>query len=118
MYKGYQQEIFETPWGVNIGFEHLQEKLDKLIPRSGRCEFPNSKNKHLDKLRRAQNAAYDLFNNGLGNKKGLFKNIYGWSVSQRDVQHANRMDWAIWERKVEKVLTPLIFAAAKEQGVN
>ena len=37
MYKGYQQEIFETPWGVNIGFEHLQEKLDKLIPRSGRC---------------------------------------------------------------------------------
>ena len=118
MYKYYQEELFDTPWGLNIGFERLQEKLEKLIPHSGRCEFPNSKNKHLDKLRRAQNAAYDLFNNGLCNKKGLFKKIYGWSVDRSDIRYANKSDWAFWERKVEKVLTPLIIAAAKEQGVS
>lgn len=118
MYKYYQEELFDTPWGLNIGFERLQQKLDELIPWSGKCEFPKSKNKHLDKLRRAQNAAYDLFNNGLCNKKNHFKKIYGWSVDRSDIRYASKSDWAFWERKVERVLTPLIIAAAKEQGVN
>ena len=118
MYKGYQEEMFKNPWGVNVGFKHLQEKLDELLPMMGRCEFPNSKNKHLDKFRRAQNAAYDLFNNGLGNKRSLFKSIYGWSVGPRDTYNATKMTWSHWEDKVEEVLTPIIIAAAKEQGVK
>ena len=52
MYKGYQEKMFKNPWGVNEGFKHLQEKLEDLLPFEGRCEFPNSKNKHLDKFRR------------------------------------------------------------------
>ena len=32
MYKGYQEELFPNPWGVNVGFKHLQEKLDELVP--------------------------------------------------------------------------------------
>ena len=52
MYKGFQEKMFKNPWGVNEGFKHLQEKLDELIPFEGRCEFPNSKNKALDKFRR------------------------------------------------------------------
>ena len=118
MYKGYQEEMFKNPWGVNAGFKNLQEKLEELLPMMGRCEFPNSKNKHLDKFRRAQNAAYDLFNNGLCNKKSLFHNIYGWSVGMRDVRYATKMTWSHWEDKVEEVLTPIIIAAAKEQGVK
>ena len=45
MYKGFQEKMFQNPWGVNEGFKHLQEKLDELLPMMGRCEFPNSKNK-------------------------------------------------------------------------
>ena len=118
MYKGFQEKMFKNPWGVNEGFKHLQEKLDELIHFEGRCEFPNSKNKALDKFRRAQNAAYDLFNNGLGNKRGLFKNIYGWSVGPRDTGYANQMTWSHWEDRVEEVLTPIILEAAKEQGIQ
>ena len=118
MYKGYQEEMFKNPWGVNEGFKHLQEKLDELIPFEGRCEFPNSKNKHLDKFRRAQNAAYDLFNNGLGNQRALFKNIFGWAPTQSSVHHASNITWDDWENAVEEVLTPIMLEAAKEQGVT
>ena len=118
MYKGFQEKMFKNPWGVNEGFKHLQEKLDELLPLMGRVEFPNSKNKALDKFRRAQNAAYDLFNNGLGNKQSLFKKIYGWSVGVRDTSYAQKSTWTHWENRVEEVLTPIIIAAAKEQGVK
>ena len=113
-----QDELFTNSWGVNSGFKHLQEKLDELLPMMGRCEFPNSKNKALDKFRRAQNAAYDLFNNGLGNKRSLFQNIYGWSVGPRDTSYAQKMTWSHWEDRVEEVLTPIILEAAKEQGIQ
>ena len=118
MYKGYQEEMFKNPWGVNQGFSHLNNNLNDLIPLEGRCEFPNSKNKALDKFRRAQNAAYDLFNNGLGNKRSLFQNIYGWSVGVRDTSYATKMQWSMWEDRVEEVLTPIMLEAAKEQGVS
>ena len=118
MYKGYQEEMFQNPWGVNVGFKDLCDKLSELLPFEGRCEFPNSKNKNLEKFRRAQNAAYDLFNNGLGNKRSLFQNIYGWSVGPRDTSYAQKMTWSHWEDRVEEVLTPIILEAAKEQGIQ
>ena len=118
MYKGYQEEMFKNPWGVNQGFSHLNNNLNDLLPLEGRCEFPNSKNKALDKFRRAQNAAYDLFNNGLCNKRSLFQNIYGWSVGVRDTSYATKMQWSMWEDRVEEVLTPIMLEAAKEQGVT
>ena len=118
MYKGYQEELFKNPWGVNQGFSHLNNNLNDLLPFEGRCEFPNSKNKALDKFRRAQNAAYDLFNNGLGNQRALFKSIFGWSVGVRDTSYATKMQWSMWEDRVEEVLTPIMLEAAKEQGVT
>ena len=118
MYKGYQEELFKNPWGFNQGFSHLNNNLNDLLPLEGRCEFPNSKNKALDKFRRAQNAAYDLFNNGLGNKRALFKSIFGWSVGVRDTSYATKMQWSMWEDRVEEVLTPIMLEAAKEQGVT
>ena len=113
-----QLELFTNSWGVNSGFERLRDELNKLIPAAGKCEFSQSKNKHLEKFRKAQNAAYDFFNNGLCNKRGLFANIYGWAPTQRSTYYASRMTWAQWEDNVEEVLTPIILAAAKEQGVK
>ena len=118
MYKGFQEEMFQNPWGVNVGFKDLSDKLNELLPFEGRCENPMSKNKNLEKFRQAQNAAYDLFNNGLGNKRSLFKNIFGWSVGVRDTSYATNMTWTHWENMVEEVLTPIIINAAKEQGIK
>ena len=118
MYEGYQEKLFSNTWGMNQGFSHLNNNLNDLLPLMGRCEFPNSKNKALDKFRRAQNAAYDLFNNGLGNKRALFKSIFGWSVGVRDTSYATKMQWSMWEDRVEEVLTPIMLEAAKEQGVT
>ena len=115
MYKGYQENMFKNPWGVNEGFKHLQEKLEELLPFEGRCEFPNSKNKHLDKFRRAQNAAYDLFNNGLCNKKNEFRKIFGFTYSK--THEWNKTQWFYVEEIMETHFTPIIQNAIKEQGV-
>ena len=118
MYKGYQFELFTNSWGVNIGFKGLADKLSELLPFEGRCEKPMSSNKNLEKFRRAQNAAYDLFNNGLCNRRGLFNNIFGWAPTQKSTYYASRMTWAQWEDNVEEILTPIILDAAKEQGIK
>jgi hypothetical protein len=113
-----QQKLFSNSWGLNSGFTKVVDQLNELLPMSGACENPRSKNKNLDKFRRAQNAAYDLFNNGLWNKRGLFKQIYGWAPGTRDCDHASSRQWSYWEDRVEEVLTPIIIAAAREQGIK
>jgi|TARA_B100000085_G_scaffold177625_1_gene161906 hypothetical protein len=118
MYSGYQEKLFSNSWGVNSGFETVRDQLNELIPLEGACENPRTKNKALDKFRRAQNAAYDLFNNGLCNKRGLFNQIYGFAPTMRDTDNARRMQWSHWEDRVEEVLTPIIIAAALEQGIK
>lgn len=123
MYKGYQEKLFSNSWGVNSGFEGLRDQLNELIPLSGACENPRSTNKHLDKFRRAQNAVHDFFNNGLMNKRGLFKQIFGPHLNRdiptvRDFDYFSRISWSQWEDDIEEVFTPLIIAAAKEQGIS
>lgn len=118
MYSGYQEKLFTNEWGVNQGFSNLVNQLNDLLPAQGACEKARSTNKHLDKFRRAQNAAYDLFNNGLCNKRGLFKNIFGWAPYQSSVHYATSITWSQWEDRVEEVFTPIILAAAKEQGIK
>tara|TARA_B100000575_G_scaffold292409_2_gene300685 strand:- start:516 stop:860 length:345 start_codon:yes stop_codon:yes gene_type:complete len=113
-----QLELFTNSWGVYSGFEGLRDKLNELIPLEGKCELSRSKNKHLDKFRRAQNAAYDFFNNGLCNKRGLFVQIFGEAPTQSSFRYFTKVSWEQWEDRVEKILTPIILAAAKEQGVK
>ena len=52
------------------------------------------------------------------NKRALFKSIFGWSVGVRDTSYATKMQWSMWEDRVEEVLTPIMLEAAKEQGVT
>lgn len=122
MYK--QQELFTSNWGVNSGYKKLVDELNALLPMSGRCEKPLSTNKNLEYFRRAQNAVYDFFNNGLCNKRPLFVSIFGkdiesWNIpSYKDFQYFTKVSWAQWEDNIEKVLTPIIIDAAKEQGIK
>ena len=123
-----QQELFTNNWGVHSGFERLRDELNKLIPASGQCENPRSKNKNLEKFRKAQNAAYDFFNNGLCNKRGLFVSIFAenesyyidkWNIpTMNSFRYFTRDSWDMWEDNIERILTPIIIAAAKEQGVQ
>ena len=123
-----QLELFTNNWGVNSGFSRLRDELNNLIPASGRCENPMSKNKHLEKFRRAQNAAYDFFNNGLCNKRGLFVSIFAqnedyyidkWNIpTMNSFRYFTRDSWDMWEDNIERILTPIIIAAAKEQGIK
>ena len=123
-----QLELFTNNWGVNSGFESLRDKLNELIPASGRCEKPMSSNKNVEKFRRAQNAAYDFFNNGLCNKRGLFVSIFAenesyyidkWNIpTMNSFKYFNNDSWDMWEDQIERIFTPIMLAAAKEQGVQ
>lgn len=113
-----QLELFTNSWGLNSGFKHLADQLTELLPMMGRCENYRSTNKNLDKFRRMQNAAYDLFNNGLGNKRDLFVREFGEAPTQRSIFSFSKVSWEMWEDRVEEMLTPVIIAAAKEQGVK
>ena len=123
-----QLELFTNNWGVNSGFESLRDKLNDLIPAAGKVANPMSKNKHLEKFRRAQNAAYDFFNNGLCNKRGLFVSIFAqnesyyidkWNIpTQNSFRYFTNDSWNMWEDNIEKIFTPIMLAAAKEQGVK
>ena len=123
-----QLELFTNNWGVNSGFESLRDKLNELIPAAGKVANPMSKNKHLEKFRRAQNAAYDFFNNGLCNKRGLFVSIFAeneshyidkWNIpTMNSFRYFTNDSWNMWEDNIERIFTPIMLAAAKEQGVK
>ena len=122
-----QKELFTTSWGVNSGFKTLVDELNNLLPVSGRCEKALSANKNLEYFRRAQNAVYDFFNNGLCNKRGLFVEIFAqnenyyidkWNIpTQSSFRYFTKDSWEMWEDQIEKIFTPIVIKAAKEQGL-
>ena len=119
MYDGEQGELFGISWGINEGCKGLSEKLDDLIPFEGKVPFGRSKNKKLEKFRVAQNLAYDLFNNGLINRKSHFRQFFGWTPpSQTRHYQYSRHDWKRFEESLEPVLTTIIQEAALEQKIS
>ena len=123
-----QQKLFTSNWGVNLGYKNLVDELNALLPFEGRCEKPLSTNKNLEYFRRAQNAIYDFFNNGLCNKRSLFVEIFAekdiyyinkWNIpSYKSFQYFNKDSWDMWEDQIEKIFTPIVIKAAKEQGIK
>ena len=70
----------------------------------------------LEKFRVASNLAYDLFNNGLGNRRNQFGSFFGWAPYTRGGMTNSQFEEA--ERKLEPVITRIIIDAAKEQGIS
>lgn len=103
--------------------EPIIDQLHERVPFEGACEFPRSKNKKLDKFRRAQNVVYDLFNNGLMNRRGQWKQTMGISIpiaGCREQYHI-RQDADYWdriERRVAPTMRGIILDAAEEQGIK
>lgn len=115
-----QLDLFDSSWGVRVDLKDTQEKLFDLVPGSGRCESPLSKNKYLERFRVASNLTYDLFNNGLGNRRKHFGKFFGFvPIPGYGYQYSlPAYRWEQIEEQMEKVITPIIEAAAKEQGVR
>ena len=116
MYVGYQGNLFNSSWATNTGFEKLRDELNDLLPCEGRCEGARSHSKALEKFRVAQNLIYDLFNNGLMNRKNHFRQFFGWApLSENHRYQWSRHDWDRFEEMLEPVFTSIIQNAASEQ---
>jgi len=112
-----------TYWNNKGTYSELNAKLEKLVPMSGSVDKP-SKNKALERFRKASNAYYDVFNNGGCNRGQSISKFFGTGVTFRLRQlRENRryfnMDHG-WERihaMTEPKMDEIILAAAKEQGI-
>ena len=102
--------------------EPVIEKLSELIPMQGSVESPRSVNKHLERFRRAQNAVYDCFNNGLANRRKEFASIFGMNYAEVPVPTVRsqlafdaRINWEYCEDTIAPKFRKIIEAAAVEQ---
>lgn len=99
--------------------ENVIDQLFELVPDQGRCEFPNSKNKKLDRFRRSVNLIHDLFNNGLGNRRGQWK--YTMEIDPpiythlQEYRYSVRTDWDAVEDRVAPVFRNIVMDAVLEQ---
>ena len=106
--------------------ETVIDKLNELIPMEGSVESPRSANRHLEKFRRAQNAVYDCFNNGLANRRKYFASIFGMNYAEVPVPTIRsqlafdaRINWDYVESSISPKFREMIHSAACEQfGVH
>mgnify|MGYP001057481999 CR=1 FL=1 len=92
----------------------LYEKLERLIPASGEVPEPR-KNRALEKLRKAANCYYDLFNNGLCNRAAEFRQVFGFGGT---AIADHRYNHPVLEARLEACMDEIIVRAALEQKVS
>ena len=99
--------------------ETVIEKLNEMIPLSGPCEKKYTKNKKLDRFRRAQNVIHDIFNNGLcnrGKELKMFKSPMGGALTSYELGISqNNTDWVRIERLLEPQYREIVMDAVLEQ---
>lgn len=118
-----------TYWNNNGKYQALATALGKLIPISGPIANAR-KNPKLEKFHKAQNCYYDLYNNGLCNRKAEFRSVFGFSASEyahrplkldhngnmyrcRIAEHSD-----VCFRLVENAIDAIILDAAAEQNIT
>ena len=97
-----------TYWDGNGKYQHLYKQLLRLMPDEGKVSFPK-KNKALERLRKASNCYYDLFNNGLCNRSREFYQVFGFggmSIVKNNFAYSELL---------EKTMDGIIIEAVKEQ---
>ena len=110
----------DNEWGLNKSLVGLNEALSELVPAMGKCDFPRSKNKHLERFRIASNLNHDLFNNALGNRRAEFRQFFGFMpLPGNGAQY--RIFGKRWEEiedLMEPILTDIMVKAAFEQKID
>jgi len=96
--------------------EEVIELLHERVPMTGPCEKRYTKNKRLDRFRRASNVVYDIFNNGLMNR-GKEIRVLDSKLRVRDLPiHASNADkWDIIEDRISNYYREIVMDAVLEQ---
>ncbi|WP_347138865.1 hypothetical protein [Paracoccus sp. SSK6] len=105
-----------TYWNNNGRYNATAGKLGELIPSVGGVSQPE-KNKALEKFRCTRNIYYDYYNNGLCNRMGEVRKVYGFSALVMMRQRGNIYHPDI-EAAFEAGLDAAILAAADEQDLD
>lgn len=100
-------------WNDAGKYQDLYEKLNDLIPSEGAVANPK-KNRALEKMRKAANCYYDLYNNGLCNRAAEFRSVFGFGGTP--IPKA-RFNYPVLQERLDERMDEIILAAAKEQGL-
>lgn len=108
-------------WNSNSDIQHVAEDLLALLPARGAALEPR-KNKALERFRRATNCYYDLYNNGLCNRRAEFYRLFKVRVSDFKFLWPSKMrgeiDFDLIMPVVEPIMRSFVLAAAAEQGIE
>ena len=99
-------------WNNNGTHQELIDKLQAMIPHEG--SISGAKKQKLEKLRKAINCYYDLYNNGLCNRGRSFGLTF-FPYARYRYGNFQFMD-ALYER-AESIMDTFVLAAAREQGL-
>ncbi len=99
-------------WNNNGTHQALADKLQAMIPPEG--SISGSKNAKLEKLRKAINCYYDLYNNGLYNRGRSFSKLF--FPYARYQYRGHHFVEAMYEH-TEAKMDEFIVEAAREQGL-
>lgn len=98
-----------TYWSGKGKYEGMLSIVSKLIPVMGPCKNPKSTNKWLERLRVVQNAYWDVYNNGGGNRDSSIKywfNMDRWEIKNLPQRCIDKM---------EDVVDEIVLSAFEEQ---
>jgi len=110
-------------WNNNSPLKELADKVQKLVPAQG--DIKGSRNRKLERWRKAMNAYYDLHNNGLCNRAQSFSKIFkmapshymtgwNWKVKYR---YFTQDDFRRIGEVIEPKMEQMCIDAAVEQGI-
>lgn len=94
--------------------ETIIDKLQELVPLKGECEKRYTKNKALDRFRRANNVIHDIFNNGLINRGRELK-VLQLRIRDLPIYSSNIDKWDIIEKRIEPIYREIVMDAVLEQ---
>lgn len=104
-----------TYWNSNGKYQPHADALQTLIPAEGSCPDPR-KNKALERFRKAVNCYYDLYNNGLCNRKAEFRTTFGIAASHHGISRYGYSQ-TLYDL-TEAAMDAIILEAALEQAAN
>ncbi len=100
--------VERTYWNKMGKYQETYDNLAQLIPASGAVANADQ-NPALERLRRAVNCYYDLFNNGLINRAAEFRKVFGFAGTW-----IAKQGFPYYE-PLEAKMDEFILAAQKEQ---
>ena len=99
-------------WNRNGRFETFAAALQERVPVEGAVKNVQ-KNKQLERFRKAVNCYYDLYNNGLCNRKAAFNKIFGVAANNYALGRG-RFNPSLYE-DVEREMNKIVLNAYAEQ---